>query len=674
MELRENSKGDTGYKTQDEERVIPILSLESWVLSLIGIALFSVAVILVTLAAGRSATFTTIERAMEDLRFRIRGQAVAVDPRLSLILADAATMDRYGNPVPRRYYALVANMLCENGASAVVLDRIFEARKEFEDAVGGKMLSSVLKRHDNIISAWWAPLRARHASPLQSAIVPLRFAMPHKMDEIDISPYETSLHREEVSLPYDEALQSVSWLGSIAIPATKEAGTRVEKIPLVVKHGDRIYPAISLAAVCAALKVDMADIVIKRDGMFIPTQDGVIAIPTDQKGQIRINFLGDSLGDISVPLKNTYSLFSVYESILSGHSIIPLESLKDGVVLMGSFDITGADMHSTPFGSHIPGVAIHAMVINSILQGRFIGTLSWYYNLFILAISVFCVSYTQKLLSPKIGLICLIALLVCIWAGAVAYFQFKGILVNISQPVFGMVFAFASMTFYNYEAERRRVRHIRQVFGKHVSQEIMDQLVLETDGQVPMAEREVSVLFADIKDHSNWARHLHPSEFAEELNECLETMAQAAFENGGTINSFTGDGVLVIYNAPVRQDDHVLRAIKTGIAIQENTSKLNEERAKQDKPPIAVRVGINTGPAMAGTLGSKDRLEYTVIGDTINMAKRTEGECEPGQVAITDDVIREVGGAIQVESIGMRSVKGRESGLMLYHVVKVKEE
>jgi adenylate cyclase len=237
-----------------------------------------------------------------------------------------------------------------------------------------------------------------------------------------------------------------------------------------------------------------------------------------------------------------------------------------------------------------------------------------------------------------------------------------------------MAFAFASMTFYNYAAERRRVGHIRQVFGKHVSEEVMDQLVLERDGRVPMAEREVSVLFADIKDHSDWARHMRAEEFAKELNECLEAMAQAAFENGGTINVFTGDGVLVMYNAPIRQDDHALRAIKTGIAIQGNISKLNEKRAKQNKQPIAVRVGINTGRAMAGTLGSKDRLEYTVIGDTINMAKRTEGECEPGQVAITDDVVREVGGAVQVESIGMRSVKGRESGLMLYHVVGVKDE
>jgi adenylate cyclase len=335
----------------------------------------------------------------------------------------------------------------------------------------------------------------------------------------------------------------------------------------------------------------------------------------------------------------------------------------------------GADMYSTPFGRKpIPGVEIHAMVVNSILQERFIGTASWYLDLLILVASVVCISCVQKLFSPRIGLVCLIGLLVCIWAGALASFQFKGLLINTTQPIFGVVLAFSSTSFYNYVTERRRLRHIREVFGKHVSQEVMDQLVLETDGRIPMSERTVSALFADIKDHSDWARDMPPPDFARELNECLEAMAQAVFEEGGTINVFLGDGILALYNAPVEQDDHALRAIRTGISIQKHVSELNESRVMRGKPTIAVRVGINTGLAMAGTLGSEDRLEYTVVGDSINMAKRTEGECEPGHVAITDDVLREVGAAVQVEPIGLRSVKGRKDGLMLYHVVEVKQE
>jgi adenylate cyclase len=189
-----------------------------------------------------------------------------------------------------------------------------------------------------------------------------------------------------------------------------------------------------------------------------------------------------------------------------------------------------------------------------------------------------------------------------------------------------------------------------------------------------MTEQEVSALFADITNHSAWASRLNPPEFAGELNECLETMAQTAFENGGTINHFLGDGLLVIYNAPVEQKDHVLRAVKTGLAIQEHILKLNEKREAQGKESIAVRVGINMGPAMAGTLGSKNRIEYTVVGDTINMAKRAEGECTPGKVAVTDDVVRRVGDAVEVESAGLHYVKGRETtGLMLYHVVRVKD-
>ena len=632
--------------------------------AILKIAFLSVTVILVTLAAGRSVIFRAVENVTIDLRFRMR-RSSAVEPSLSLVLVDPTTMDKYDYPVPRRYYAVVANELSGSGASAVVIDRTFEARDPV-DPVGGAMLNRVLQQRDNIISAWYGTVvgKAYTAGP---PVVPPRFALPHKIDEIGITPYETSVRREEISLPYYEALQNACWLGSII--AVKEGGDRIEKVPLVVEHGGRVYPAISLLAACLALNVNPADIAIERRRISIPAQDGVISIPVDEKGQIKVNYLGDR----SVFLQNTHSLSTVYESISSGHPVVPLESFKDRIVLIGNSDIMGADMYSTPFGSRVPGVAIHAMVINSILQGRFVGAAAWYHNLLLLAVSVFCVSYAQQSFSPRAGALCLIFVLVCIWALAAASFQFRGVLTNASQPVFGVIFAFAGASFYNYAAELRRVRHIRQVFGRHVSREVMDQLVLETDGQIPMDERRVSALFADVSDHSNWAAHLPPSEFAKELNECLEAMAQAAFENGGTINLFLGDGVLVLYGAPVRQDDHAVRAIKTGMAIQKHISKLNERRAARGRQSIAVRVGINTGRAMAGTMGSKDRLEYTVIGDTINMAKRTEGECEPGCVAITDDVLREVGEAVQVEPIGLRTVKGRESGLLLYHVVSVKE-
>jgi len=630
------------------------------------IAIFSVVVIIAVLAVGRLASFKAMERATMDLRFRIRRSA-DIDPRISLVLVDSTAVDRYGYPVPREYYARVARAVCDNGASAVVIDRTFEwlernRRKSMDE------LAIILKLYDNIIAAWHSP-RTDLASSTDPPITPVRFAMPHKIDEISISPYETSLEPEKVSLPYHAALQNVRWLG--AVLAEKASGNRIEKLPLVVKHGNRIYPAISLIAACVALEVDLADITFGNRTISIPTRNGAISIPTDAKGRIRVNYVGGR----QAFLKNSHSLARVYESMLSDDEFLPMESFKGSITFIGNDDIMGSDMHTTPFGkSLISGLAIHATVVNSILQNQFVNTAPWYVNLLVLILVVFCVSCIQNLFSPRAGLICLAGSLFCIAAGAMVYFQFRGTLINMVQPVSGGTLVFASTTFYSYVSERRRASHIKKVFGKHVSQEIMDRIVMEPDGQVPMAEREVTALFVDITDNSVWARYLVPSQFAKELNECLEAMAHGVYDNGGTINIFLGDGLLALYNAPVRQHDHVLRAIKTGISIQENITELNERRVAQGKQPLAVRVGINTGLAMAGTLGSKERLEYTVVGDTINMASRTEGECEPGRVAITDEVLNKADGAVQVESLGLRPVKGREDGLMLYHVVKVLEE
>jgi adenylate cyclase len=629
-------------------------------------SVIAVIVILITLVVGRTVLFKSIERVTMDLRFRFRGSDPII-PSISLVLVDSTTIDKYDYPVPRRYYAVVAKTFCENGARAVVIDRTFEARDPV-DIVGGAMFNRVLEQYENVICGWFGVIRDTISSSGRP-VVPDRFAMPHDIEDLSISPYRTSLRREEISLPYYDALKKAKWLGSI-VTKSDDNGTRIEKVPLVVIHGDRIYPSISLAAVCVALNVNLADIKIERDRLSILANGETITIPIDEKGQVRVNYMGGRPSFI----KNKHSLSVIYESILSGYAVVPLESFKNTIVLIGNDDVMGADMYSTPFGDMIPGVAIHATVIDNILQGKFIDEASWYLNLVVLIISIFLISNLQELFSPRGAFTFLILLLAFIWVGSALYFRFWGVLANVSQPTFGVIFAFAGTTFYNYVSERKKVNHIRQIFGKHVSQEIVDRLVVETDGQVPMSEREVSVLFADISDHSRLARDLDPSEFAEELNKCLETMSKAVSENEGIINCFLGDGFLALYNAPIQQDDHAFRAVKTGLAIQENISKLNEKRKIRGKKPVAVRVGINTGRAMAGTLGSADRLEYTVVGDTVNMAKRTEGECEPGKVAITDSVLRKIGDDFYVKTIGLRHVKGRESGLMLYHVICVKDK
>lgn len=642
------------------------MKLEENSKKLLKVIFFSIAVIIVMLAIGQANLLRDMERVLVDLRFRMR-RSVAIDPKVSLVLVDSTAMDRYGYPVPRQFYARVTRSLCDNGASAVAIDRTFESMERSDRGAVIDELAFILNRYSSsVIPAWHSPI-TDHSST-DPPVAPIRFALPHKIDEIGMSPHETSVEPEKVSLPYYKALQKLEWLGAVSVE--KASANRVEKIPLILRHGDRIYPALSLVTACVALNVDLADIVVRPKRIFIPTENGIITIPTDEKGQVRVNYVGGR----TAFLKNKHSLARVYDSMLSDDEHLPMESFRDKIVLIGNDDIMGTDMHTTPFGADlIPGVAIHATIVSNILQRQFIDTVPWYFDLIVLIFAVICISYLHEALSPRDGLICLVVLLALTWGVAIIFFQFSGSLMNLSMPTLGGILTFVSTTFYSYVSERRRVGHIKQVFGKHVSQEIMDRLVLEKDGQVPMTERMVTALFVDITDHSRWAGNLGASQFAKELNECLEAMAQAVFENGGTINIFLGDGLLAIYNAPVEQDSHALLAVKTGLDIQQNISKLNEKRAAQNKHSVAVRVGINTGIAMAGTLGSKERLEYTVVGDTINMASRTEGQCEPGKVAITDAVVHEVGELVEVEAVGLRSVKGKEDGLMLYHVVRINE-
>jgi adenylate cyclase len=207
-------------------------------------------------------------------------------------------------------------------------------------------------------------------------------------------------------------------------------------------------------------------------------------------------------------------------------------------------------------------------------------------------------------------------------------------------------------------SERKRTRHIEQIFGKYVSKEVENQIVLQEDGRIPLTEREVSILFVDMSDHSNWVTQIPIKQLADELNEFMDSMVQAVLEHGGTVSRFMGDGLMALYNAPVDQSDHALRAIKSGLSMQKRIKELNDRRMMESKQPIYVRIGINTGLAMAGALGGKDRFEYTVIGHSVNMAKRAEEQCEPGKVAVTDKVISKLNGAVKSKYVGKQTVKG----------------
>lgn len=157
------------------------------------------------------------------------------------------------------------------------------------------------------------------------------------------------------------------------------------------------------------------------------------------------------------------------------------------------------------------------------------------------------------------------------------------------------------------------------------------------------------------------------------LNEYFSAMSEVIFANQGTLDKFIGDAIMAIYGAPLELANSSLQAVKSALEMRTKLSELNEKWKKQNKPQLEVGFGINTGEAIVGNIGSERRMEYTAIGDMVNVASRIEGETEHNQIFITENTLTALGGKVEVKKLSPVQLKGKSAKVQIYEVVGLKE-
>ena len=197
--------------------------------------------------------------------------------------------------------------------------------------------------------------------------------------------------------------------------------------------------------------------------------------------------------------------------------------------------------------------------------------------------------------------------------------------------------------------------------------QVVEKLVASPSGETLQEEVEATILFSDIRGYSTLAEHLPPREVAEILTRHLAAMSEVILAHGGTLAEFVGDAVMAVFGAPDPLPDHAERALRCAVAMQERQRQLNEEAERDGRSPLAMGIGVNTGVVMAGTMGGSGRLQYTVIGDAVNVAARLQGEAEAGEVLATAATVA-AAPSVEVTPAGARVVKGRSEPVELYRV------
>jgi adenylate cyclase len=227
---------------------------------------------------------------------------------------------------------------------------------------------------------------------------------------------------------------------------------------------------------------------------------------------------------------------------------------------------------------------------------------------------------------------------------------------------------------FNLMAKNLREKEmIKRAFARYVAREVVDELLKDPERLVLTGERrDVTVLFCDIRGFTPLSERLSPEQVVLLLNDFYDLMIDATFRQEGTLDKFLGDAIMAVFGAPIAHPDHPLRAIRTALAMREGVERLSKRRIREGKDPITVGIGVSTGESVAGTVGTEERMEYTVVGDSVNLAARLEATAKPMQILISGRTYRDVQAFVEARPLGLLRVRGKEEEVEVYEMLRLK--
>ena len=237
---------------------------------------------------------------------------------------------------------------------------------------------------------------------------------------------------------------------------------------------------------------------------------------------------------------------------------------------------------------------------------------------------------------------------------------------NTSRDEIGML----SRSFNFMTAGLRERERVKKTFKRYVSRDVAEKILSSPDEVVLTGERRmVSVLFADIRRFTSFSEKMEPEEVVAILNEHFTLMIDAIFRHKGTLDKFMGDAIMAVFGAPISYGDDAYRAVQAAVEMQQALRQLNEKGNRSGRPPIDMGIGITTGNVVSGNIGSEQRTEFTVIGDTVNTAARIQGKTSGGQILISERTYQDVKDRIKTRPREPFHVKGKSEAVVVYEVV-----
>ncbi|WP_300674776.1 CHASE2 domain-containing protein [Desulfoluna sp.] len=592
-------------------------TVKNWPAMVASLATAFVATLVVGLFS-LSPLYENMQHAASDAALRMITPAGMADPDLVVVAIDDASIRALSEvynvnwPWPREFYGLVARYLSDAGARTVVFDILFTEGEV--DRVDVDAEASEQAFADAIADSGRVVLGSVVAGAGGDARRPISGGMVFENSKALALPEYSDLTTPIASLAEHSVSGVVNFLS--------DSDGTVRRMPLFFRVGDRLYPQLAFAAYLKAT----GDTVVRyepQDRVLVTSKRRFLL---DAKGNHTIFWYGKGGSEGVYRYDSFYDTLRSAVQSLGGETptILPEAYKGKSVVICGTASGL-TDLKTTPFTplAPYPGGEIQATLLDNYLNGRGLHAFGFGGLVLFSFVAGLIAALAFALRSFPVAALTTLLLLLVPVGGSYFLFRSSGIATDFIFPMATLGLASSGAAIYRMVTEGAARRQIRTVFSRYLHEDVINQIMKEPEKvSLDGVECFGTVLFTDLQGFTTFSEDKTPRELIKVLNEYFQVVTDIVLDQGGMLDKYTGDGIMAVFGAPVERKDHARATCEVILAFRRE--KVNE-MIPSDRGNILTRIGISSGPVVVGNLGSQRRMDFTAIGDTVNLAARLEG-------------------------------------------------
>ena len=601
---------------------------------------------------------------LKTLDLLFRGTPLpAASPEVVIITVDQPDLDFFKKqgvswPWPRQVYAPIIEFCQRGKARAVIFDVLYTEASVY-GTDDDPRLAQAMAAAGRVVLPLFLTREKTGQSPLAKE------ALAKAALAITGAPPPGLTKYRGMTLPIPPLLNAAAALGNVECGPDPDGIYR--RLPLVGTMQGRFLPLLAFAAFTH----------FQAPGGWRFESGGLVRgefrVPLDRQGRLLLKFRGPSRSHRRLSAANV-----IQSEVRLQHGKTPFykpEDLAGKWVLVG-FTAPGLlDMKPSPLAPVYPGVELHATLLDNLLRGDFLRPapfwVLWLWALVLAVTVTLTVFFASRLWATLAALALLLGLQVglSLLAFRISWW------VDPVGPGAALGLAFALAAAYSYATEGRQKQAIRRMFAQYMSEKVIAHLMAHPERlKLGGERRRVTLFFSDLAGFTSLSERLTPEEVVSLLNDYLSRMTDIILAEEGTVDKFEGDAIMAFWGAPLPQEDQALRACRAALEQQAALLELNRIFGDKHLPPLAMRIGLHTGEAVVGNLGSQNRFDYTVIGDTVNLAARLEGlnKFYGTFILVSETTAGECGDAVEFQELDRVAVKGRETPVVVYQPLALK--